>query len=61
MLSADNFCKQFGPRSNLFDIHLEFLKEFFDKVDFEKKSADNKKLFIYKLKVIEGCVYLTCE
>ena len=48
--SADNFCKQFGPtksrassRSNLFDTPMVFLKEFFQKVDFEKKSADHKK------------------
>ena len=44
MSSADNLCKQFGPRSGsrLFDsdgIH-EIL--FWKKVDFEK-SADNKK------------------
>ena len=51
---ADNFCKQFGPRlgltkrwplpgSNLFDTQMVFLKEFFEKVDFEKKTADDKK------------------
>ena len=51
MLSADNFCKQFGPRSvptkcrawsgsKLFDALKEILKEFFQKVDFEKNSAD---------------------
>ena len=54
MLSADNFCKQFGPRSGLikcqagsgsklFDTLMVFLKEFLEKVDFEKKSADGKK------------------
>ena len=52
--SADNLCKPFGPRSGrteclarseckLFDTLIVFLKEFFQKVDFEKKSADNKK------------------
>ena len=52
--SADNFCKQFGPRSDptisraksgskLFDTLMVFLKEFFRKVDFEQKSADDKK------------------
>ena len=50
---ADNFCKQFGPRSGptkcrapseskLFYTLMIFLKEFFEKVDFEK-SADDKK------------------
>ena len=53
MLSADNFCKQVGPRSaptqyqdwsrsDLFDTQMVFLKEFLEKVDFEKKSADDK-------------------
>ena len=47
--SADNFCKQFGPRSgptkcrawsgsNLFDTQMVFKKEFFEKVDFEKSK-----------------------
>ena len=42
--SADNFCKQFGPKSwsKLFDTLMVFLKEFFEKVDFEKKKADDK-------------------
>ena len=46
--SADNLCKQFGPKSgptilrawsgcNLFDIQMVFLKKMFEKVDFEKK------------------------
>ena len=30
-----------GP--NLFDTQMVFLKEFFEKVDLEKKSADDKK------------------
>ena len=43
--SADNFCKQFGPRSGskLFDTPMVFLKEFFKKVDFEKKHQTTKK------------------
>ena len=52
--SADCLFKQFGPRSvqikhrarsrsKLFDTLMAFLKEFFETVDFEKKSADNKK------------------
>ena len=51
--SADNLCKQFGSRSGptkcrawsgskLFDTLMIFLKEFFEKIDFEK-SADDKK------------------
>ena len=54
MSFVDKLCKQFGPRSGptkrrawsgskLIDTQLVFLKEFFEKVDFEKKSADNKK------------------
>ena len=52
--SADNLCKQFGPRSgpikrrassgsNLFDTHMVFLKEFFEKVDFETNQQTAKK------------------
>ena len=52
--SADNFGKQFGPwsgltnrpawsGSKLFDILMVFLKEFFQKVNFEKISRRQKK------------------
>ena len=52
--SADNLCKQFGPRSDptkcrawsgskLFDTLMVFLKEFFKKVDFEKIHQTTKK------------------
>ena len=48
MSSADNLCKQFGPRSvsknvgpaldlNYLTLLIVFLKEFFQKVDFKKK------------------------
>ena len=51
--SAHSLCKQIRPRSgptfcralagsNVFDTHMVLLKEFFEKADFEKKSADNK-------------------
>ena len=51
--SAENFCKQFGPRSGLTNCRawsgpklfltlIVFRKLFFEKVDFEKKSADDK-------------------
>ena len=53
--SADNSFKQSGPRpgqtkcwafhlavSKQFDTLIVFLKAFFEKVDFEKKSADDK-------------------
>ena len=46
LLSADNLCKQFGPRSGptkLLDTLMVFLKDFFEKVDFKEKSADDKK------------------
>ena len=47
LLSADNLCKQFGPRSELrfscswsrsklFDTLIVLLKEFFENVDIEK-------------------------
>ena len=50
--SADNLCKQFGPRLNIgpdldlnmFHTLMEiFLKEFFEKVDFEKKNSRRPK------------------
>ena len=52
--SADNFYKQFEPRSGptkcpawsgskLFDTLIVFLKEFFEKVDFEKNQQTTKK------------------
>ena len=52
--SADNLYKQFGPRSGptkcqawsgskLFDALIVFLKEFFEKVDFEKNHQTTKK------------------
>ena len=50
--AADNLCKQPGPRSgwtklsgsNLFAILMVFLKDFFEKVSFEKKTADGEKI-----------------
>ena len=55
--SADNLCKQFGPRpgptkcrawsgSKLFDTLMVFLKEFFENVDSEKIS---RRQFILKI------------
>ena len=52
--SADNFCKQFGPRSDLtkrracsgfklFDTPVVFLKFFFENVDFEKNQQTTRK------------------
>ena len=54
VFSADNLGKQFGPRSGptktrvrsgskLFDNMIAFLKEFFEKVDFEKNQQIRKK------------------
>ena len=44
MSSADNHCKQFGPRSGptdlnpkLFDTLMVFLKDFFEEVSFENE------------------------
>ena len=53
MLSA-HICKQIGPRSgptkrragsgsNMFDTQMVFLKDFFEKVDFEKNQQTTKK------------------
>ena len=52
--SADNLCKQFGPRSggtkcwawsgsNLLDTEMVFLKEFFEKFEFEKNQLTAEK------------------
>ena len=52
--TADNFFKQFRPRSykielqarsgsKLFDTMIVFLKDFFEKVDFEKKNQQTTK------------------
>ena len=53
--SADNLCKQPGPRpkhpsssgSNLVDTQMVFMKEFFEKVDFEKNQQTTKKNEIF--------------
>ena len=50
--SADNLCKQFGPRlnigpdldPNMFHTMMEiFLNDFFEKIDFEKSQQTAKK------------------
>ena len=53
MSSADNICKEFGSSQDRHFVgpdlgpnHLTlivFLKEFFEKVNFEKRSADDNK------------------
>ena len=43
MGKKQNHNKHHKQESNLFDTQKVFLKEFFEKVDFEKKSADDKK------------------
>ena len=51
--SVDNLCEQFGPRSGpwsgskLFDTHIVFLKEFFEKDDFGKKKKTTKHMKKY--------------
>ena len=56
--SADDFCEQIGPRSgliklwswygsNLFDTRIVFLKEFFEKVDFDKNQQTTKEHLKY--------------
>ena len=51
MSSADNLCKQFGPKSGpeLFDTMKLLLKEFFEKKIILKKSADDNKIMKNKL------------
>ena len=55
VLSADNLCKHFGPRSRpikcqslsgskLFDTLIVFLKFFFEKIDFEKSQQTTAKV-----------------
>ena len=42
---SDNLCEQFDPdqdRSKLFDTLMVFLKDFFEKVDFEKKKKNKQ-------------------
>ena len=54
VLSADNFCKQFGPRSGptghqalsesrLFDTFMVFRNNFAKKLDFEEKISRRQK------------------
>ena len=56
--SADSLCKQFGPRSGptkcqvrsgskQFDSLMVFLKEFFQKIDFEKNQQTTKSIQNY--------------
>ena len=49
MSSPDNFCKQFGQYISLAsiesDTQMVFMKEFFEKVDFEKISRRQKSMF----------------
>ena len=51
MSSANSLCKQFGPRSKLFDTLIIFLKFFFEKVDFEKSADDKVKVLSTALPV----------
>ena len=55
---SDNLCKQFGPRSGptkrrswsgskLFDALMVFLKEIFEKDNYEKSADDNKSMKNY--------------
>ena len=41
--AADNLCKQFGPRSKLFDTLMVFTKEFFVKKLIKKKICGQQK------------------
>ena len=58
MSAADNLCKEFGPRSGPTECQslpeskhsntvIVFLKEFFEKVNFEKSADDSKRMIIY--------------
>ena len=56
MSSGDNLCKQIGPGSKLFDTLIIFLKEFFERVDFEKNQQKTKKR--EKLSQVAKSLYL---
>ena len=43
MSTIIKICKQIGHRSKPFDTLIEFLKDFFEKINFEKKSDDDNK------------------
>ena len=50
MSSADNLCKQIGPGkhqawlgSNLFDTQMVFIKDFFEKIHFDKNQQTTKR------------------
>ena len=66
-LSADNLCKQFESKSRpterrswpgfkLFDTLIMFLKEFFEKIIFEKKTADDKSMKNYQAELTYYCM-----
>ena len=66
--SADNLGKQFGPRSGptnrwarsgsrLFDILMVFLKDFFQKVNFEKISRRQKHEQLPSMQCVKECLY----
>ena len=66
--SADSICKQFGNRSGstecrawsgskLFDTQMVFLKELFEKVDFEKNQQTENH---GKLPVGKELIFLDC-
>ena len=71
MLSAENFCKQFGTRSgptesrawsgsNLFDTQMVFLKYIFEKIDFEKNQQTKEKHEQFPRGAIHNsCLYKT--
>ena len=71
MSSADNFSKLFGPRwtecralsgSKLFDTLVVFLKEVFEKIDFEKNQQTAKSVKKYPIdkESITVHVFLIC-
>ena len=55
--ARQNFGPDLGP--NLFYTLMVFLKVVFEKVDFEKKSADDKKHFIVAASECSGKVLIT--
>ena len=71
MLSADYICKQFGPRPGptkwkMLSVGpdldpscltlIVFLKQFFKKSDFEKKSADDRKHAKFPVLFVFCCI-----
>ena len=57
LLSVDNLCKQFGPRSGLivFNTRIVFLKDFLEKVNFDINSMNSVAQHNIGMKIYPAC------